>query len=376
VTPKFPKEEFDRRLSNLREAMSRLDIEACMVHTPENICYLTGHETPGYYAYQCLVVALDIDPILILRETETVNAREFTYLEQIEGYADATHPIEATASVVRSCLSATRIGLEQRSWFLPPLIHRRLMEAVGPSWVASIDDALGSLRLVKSPAEVDAIRQAARITNAAMAAAESAIEAGARERSVAAKAFATLVEEGSEYLGMEPFVASGHRSGSIHASWSDRRIAENEPVLIELAASTKRYHAALMHTVSTGQLPPELDALRRTCADALAGALDAVRPGATPEECHRACLAVIEESGLLDYYRKRTGYSIGLAFAPDWGEGHILSLGEGETTPLVPGMVLHVVPALRIPGVGGVGFSATVLVTPDGHEILTKAKRT
>jgi Xaa-Pro dipeptidase len=372
VTPKFPKEELDGRLGRFRKAMSELDIEVSLVHTPENICYLTGHETPGYYAYQCLVVSVEADPILVLRETEMVNAREYTYLERIEGYTDAAHPVDATAAAVRkSGLSSERVGLEQRSWFLPPLLHRRLVELMNPGWVVQIDGTLASLRLVKSLAEVEAIKGAARITNAAMAAAASAAEAGSSERQVAARAFATLVEEGSEYLGMEPFVASGQRSGAIHASWSDRNIAEGEPVLIELAASVKRYHAALMHTVATGPLPPELEALRITCADALAATLGAVRPGATAEGCHKACLAVIEEAGLLEHYRKRTGYSIGLAFAPDWGEGHLLSLGGGETTPLVPGMVLHVVPALRIPGVGGVGFSATVLVTPDGHEVLT-----
>jgi Xaa-Pro dipeptidase len=76
-----------------------------------------------------------------------------------------------------------------------------------------------------------------------------------------------------------------------------------------------------------------------------------------------------------DLYKKRTGYAIGIGFAPDWGEGHILSLREGDQTEFQPGMMLHVVPALRQVGLGGAGFSETVLVTPEGNEVLTTSPR-
>jgi Xaa-Pro dipeptidase len=58
-----------------------------------------------------------------------------------------------------------------------------------------------------------------------------------------------------------------------------------------------------------------------------------------------------------------------------WGEGHILSLREGDRTRFEPGMVVHVVPALRQVALSGVGFSETVLVTPEGNEVLTNSPR-
>src|SRR5690606_25238534 len=158
------------------------------------------------------------------------------------------------------------------------------------------------------------------------------------------------------------------RGSGIVASWGGWRSGEGEPLVLAVAASYKRYHAALMDTHPTGPLSPELQPLFDACREALAETLSVVHPGNTPAQCHQACRDAIGRRGLLDYYRKRTSYSIGLAFAPDWGEGHILSLGEGVDRPLQPGMVLHVVPAIRKPGVGGAGFSATVLVTETGHE--------
>ncbi len=84
-----------------------------------------------------------------------------------------------------------------------------------------------------------------------------------------------------------------------------------------------------------------------------------------------ACRDVIEKAGLYERFRKRTGYSIGLAYAPDWGEGHFLGLQRGDPTVLKPGMTFHMPPALREYGKYGFGVSEAVLVTEDGCEVLT-----
>jgi Xaa-Pro dipeptidase len=377
TTQRFPRAEFDARLDRLRGVMADHGITLALVHGPENMCYLTGHETPGYSVYQCLLVPASGEPVLLVRETETVNARLFSYLGDIEGYPDTVDPIDATLEVIRDRgFDLTTVGMEQRCWFLPPLFHARLTDALDVELPVPIDDLVARLRLVKSHFEIEAIRDAARIAGAATEAGLHVVAAGVPEREVAAAIFAALVREGSEYLGMEPFVASGPRGGAIHASWSDRVIGEGDTVLIEVGAAVKRYHAALMRTAAVGELPRPLREMANVCIAALSAAVDQVRPGNTPEMVDRACKAVIADAGMLHLYRKRTGYSIGIAFAPDWGEGHILSLKEGETTQFEPGMVVHVVPALRQAGLGGVGFSETVLVTSEGQEVLTRVPRT
>ena len=103
--------------------------------------------------------------------------------------------------------------------------------------------------------------------------------------------------------------------------------------------------------------------MEKVCQEALQAALDAIRPGATCESPHLACQKVIDRAGFTENFKKRTGYSIGIAFAPDWGEGGILSLYSGVTTELQPGMTFHIPPALRIYGQFTVGVSETVVVT-------------
>ena len=374
MAPVFPKEEYTVRQSRFREALERSGIGVCLVTSPESICYLTGHATPGYYTYQALVFPTDGEPILIMRESEVINAQESTWFDagQIEGYADNFDPIEITARVLRSAGKLGRVGFDTRSWFLTPFQYQRLLADLRPDETAAVDDALGRLRLIKSQLEIASIRGAAEIVNKAAAAAVEAIAPGVREREIAAVMFDRMVREGSEFLGMEPFVASGPRSGNIHATWTDREIRDGEPVLIELAAARNCYHAVLMHTALVGRVPDEIRRVADTCAKARDATIVSMRPGATAESCHKACVKAIDDDGLMEYYRKRTGYSVGIAFAPDWGEGGILSLGYDQTTQLQPGMVLHAVPAIRIPGLGGVGLSATVLITEAGPEILTR----
>ena len=63
-------------------------------------------------------------------------------------------------------------------------------------------------------------------------------------------------------------------------------------------------------------------------------AIDKLRVGNTCADVHNAVQAVIDRNGYTAGYRKRTGYSMGISFAPDWGEGNILSLFRGVDVPL------------------------------------------
>ncbi len=65
--------EFQRRLDNTRRAMVARDLAAFISFTPENIYYLTAHDTPGYYFYQATVVTPNRRPINVLRRIETTN---------------------------------------------------------------------------------------------------------------------------------------------------------------------------------------------------------------------------------------------------------------------------------------------------------------
>jgi Xaa-Pro dipeptidase len=180
-----------------------------------------------------------------------------------------------------------------------------------------------------------------------------------------------------EYVALGPFVAVGHNSTIMHGNWRRNPIARGQSIILEIGVSVQRYNAALMRTVSIGPPPGRLRDMAQASEEANRAAYEAIKPGVTSGEVHETCQRVFERAGLLDLRcANRTGYSIGLAFPPDWGEGHILSLQEKDSTVLQPGMVFHIPSAVREYGTFGAFSSETVLVTPTGHERLTEFEQT
>jgi Xaa-Pro dipeptidase len=230
-------------------------------------------------------------------------------------------------------------------------------------------------RRIKSLEELRLIRQACALSVAGTEAAVHAVAAGATENDVAAAAFAAMLAGGSDFMATDPIVTSGPRASVAHTSFANRTLVDGDAVLVELGACKRRYFGSLMRTVTVGAGPARLPELAEVLDEALDAAIAAIRPGVRSSEVDRACRERIEAAGLGGYFRKRTGYSIGIAYAPDWGEGHIASLRAGDEMVLEPGMTFHIPPAVRLPGETVYGVSETVTVTTEGCEVLTSYPR-
>ena len=372
----FGVDEYRQRLANTRQQMAARGIDTLLVNTPENIFYLSGHRTPGYYVYQCLVVPPSGDPYILARRGEVGNVQIYGWTEDIVPIEDTDDPVELTVRQLRERgLARGRVGVELESWFLTAKNYLALRELLTDARLVPSDGCVEQCRVVKSPAEVEYIRRACRSAEAAMAAGFEAIGEGKTENDAAAAIFSGLIQTGSEYLAMEPFISTGYRSGLMHSCWEGGVFRKGETQLLEIAGTVGRYSGALMRASTIGPPSDQVRRLAEACIEALNRAIEAIKPGATSGEVDEACRGTIERAGYYDYFRKRTGYSIGIGFPPDWGEGHILSLKKDDPTPLRPGMTFHMPPALRVPAECGVGFSETVLVTETGCEVLTDFPR-
>jgi Xaa-Pro dipeptidase len=370
----FPKAEYDRRLDALRRRIAEKDLDLVLLSGPENIFYLTGQQTPGYYTFQCLCVPARGEPFHVLRGLEAMNARLNTYLSDVTGYADDEHPAAALAAVLRAGgWQGKRVAIDQSGWFLTINLYNRLVAEFGP-----LLDATGlvePLRRVKSELEIEQLENAGRANDMGMRAGLAAARAGASENDIASAVMAASIKAGGEYVGMEPFVTSGPRSGIPHTTWRRRRLQPGDVTILETAACYNRYHAALFRTVAVGKIPQLASDMYKVCAEALDVAIEKLRPGNTCADVHDAVQAVIDRHGYTAGYRKRTGYSMGISFAPDWGEGNILSLFRGIDVPLEPGMAFHVPITLREYNKFTVAVSETVLVTAKEARTLSTISR-
>lgn len=367
----FPKQEFDSRIAKLQAILREEDIDLYLTSGAENIFYLSGQQTPGYYVFQCLAIPVQGAPFLVIRELESYNARFNTYLDKIYGYGDGFPPAEALASAIEvEGWKGKRIAIDRNAWFLTVNIFSELSARLGEMLDGS--GYAESLRRVKSPLEIAAMEAAARENDAGMLAGIKAAKAGVDENAIAGAIMGATIAAGSEYMGMEPFVTSGPRSGVPHTTWRRRVIQNGDVMVLETAGCHHRYHAALFRTIMIGDVPQKARGWYDVTRDALAAAMAALKPGNLCSDAHNAAQAVIDAAGATDAYRKRTGYSMGISFAPDWGEGNILHLNKGYDVELVEGMAFHIPITLREYAQFTVACSETVVITRDGCRPLSK----
>ena len=166
-------------------------------------------------------------------------------------------------------------------------------------------------------------------------------------------------------------MTAGARSSLGHATWYRGEIKAGDTVFMEIPGCINRYHVALMRNVYVGDPSDQMTRATDAMVRALEETIAYIKPGVTAHDAHMFCKKIIDAAGLgvtMDY---RSAYSIGLAFAPDWGEGYIISMTEGEHRELRAGMTFHLIPLVFIPGLTSVGVSETILVTESGCESMT-----
>ena len=369
----FPLEEFRTRLGALEQAISSRGLDALVVHVPENITYISGWHTPGYYYPQFVVVKPGEKPLIVLRGLEALGlpVRSWFGKDQLITFADHERPVTKLLEAFdRLNLRRARIGMEEHGWFFTVAMQRELA-ALAPE-VQTVDAGrmVEELRKVKSPAEVAMIREACRIAQVGMQAGIDHFELGITEAALSGHVHKAMIEQGCEYVGLPVFLMSGHRQLAPHSVWSkDKKIVTGENVFLEIAGTVNRYAGAIFRTLVVG--PPSQRNVENmnVAIGMLEAAMSAIRPGVTAEQVNQAVGRVAEKHGVL--LRKRCGYSMGLNFAPDWGEGAFLELADADHTVLKPGMVFHLPEAVRRPGEPLVATSETVLVTETGCEPLT-----
>ena len=368
----FKPAEYQRRYDLVLENMKVSDLDAILIHGPENITYLTGYETPGYYGYHCLVMARGEQPILVGRRIEMMtNVPEFSWLTQTKNVEDHQAPVDITSQMIEKLgMARRRIGVEKSGWFFPVREYEALQARLPKAALVDSSGLVEAARLIKSNAEVRMIRRAVAIADTATLAGIRATKVGATEDQIAAALYKQWCEAGAEYTGLPNFIASGRRSGLCHSTWRGRKLSANDHCIFEIAASKNRYAGAVFRTATVGRVKPKLRCLSDITIEALLAVIDAIKPGAISEDVDKIGRNIIKRAGFGKHHHHRLGYSIGLNQPPDWGEGQIMSIRRGEKRALETNMTFHLVPGCLIAGEIGIVNSATVRVTKTGCEVL------
>ncbi|MGF7163623.1 Xaa-Pro dipeptidase [Rhodoligotrophos appendicifer] len=370
-------EEYIRRYDLVQDAMARMDLDALLIRGPENITYFSGYETPGYYRYHSVIVPRGGEPVFVVRDFEWINTPEFAWSTKLAKVYDWDYGPNVTASVLRQLGlgGAKRIGVEKRGFFYTVEEHETFCRGLPETEFVDGTEILWNARMIKSDEEIAVMRKSAALVDNAMLAGYEASRPGASGDEINAIVNKTLLEHGGEYMGLPPFVLAGERSCLPHQTGGTNRLKNDDVMYFEISASKHRYTAALMRTIFLGRPKDEWLRAAQACIDAATVAMETIKPGVTPHEADTAARAVTTKAGFADLHRNRLGYSIGVSYPPDWGEGEIISLQQHEYRPLQPGMTFHMPPLCLKYREFGIGFSESIVVTETGCERLSNLPR-
>ncbi len=368
----FTQAEYNARLAAVQAKMNEAGLDLLILNDPENIYYLSGFRTVGFYSYMALLVPASGKPIHVNRLIEMATLQGTSCVDDRVLFPDTESHIAATVRpIVENAWQTATIAVDLRSRYLSVDDFSSFKNALqSATWT---DSALlvERLRLIKSKAEQEFSRAAAKAASSGMRSALEAISDGVTENDLMAAAYSGLFGANSEYTSLPPLINAGYRHSMAHATAEGHPIRTGEPVHLEIGGSVKRYHAANLRVATVGK-PPELFVqLSDLCRRSLEAGLEHMKPGRPAGAVDDAARKVIDDAGYGGHFRHKAGYSIGIAFPPDWSEAKTLMLRHGETRELEPGMVFHLLPAVFEYEQFGIGVSETVLITDDGHEVLT-----
>jgi len=378
TTADFSTAEYADRLARIRTAMGRAGLDALIVTDPSNMAWATGYDGWSFYVHQAVVIGPDGPPLWWGRGMDAAGARRTVYMpaECIHSYEDSyvqnpdKHPMEVLAALLSAQgWGGGRIGVEMDNYYYSAKAHAVLAGRLEGTLI----DAGGLVnwqRAVKSAAELERIRRAARIVEAMHHRINEVAAPGLPKNRLVAEILrtGTLGADGywGDYPAIVPMAPSGLDATAPHLTWDDRPMLAGEPHFFEIAGVYRRYHCPLSRTLFFGEAPAKYRRAEAAVQEATAAALEQARPGNLCEDIANAFNARLNALGFQK--DSRCGYPIGLSYPPDWGE-RTMSLRRGDRTVLEPGMVFHFMPALWLDD-GGLEITESIVITDQGVETL------
>lgn len=347
------------RLERLREFMAENGLDGYLVTGPENRRYISGFTGSN--------------GALVIGEKTEIVVTDFRYLTQVQEEApgfEVRRQEESLWETVAASLKDfgwKRVGFEAENMVVDDLF--RLKGMVPEGLLTSAPGLVAKLRMIKEPEEIEAIRRAVAVADAAWQEVLPTIRRGDLERDVAVRLETAFRRRGSAGPSFATIVASGPRSALPHGEAGDRTLSAGDLTVLDFGCILQGYCSDMTRTVVIGKASPRQMEIYDLVLQAQLTAIAGLRPGITGREGDRLARRVIEDAGYGQYFGHGLGHSLGLAIHEN------PRLSPKDDTVLQPGMVLTVEPGIYLPDWGGVRIEDVVVITHDGCAVLTASDK-
>ncbi|WP_297846398.1 Xaa-Pro peptidase family protein [uncultured Corynebacterium sp.] len=369
-TQTFSADVYAQRLHAAQKAAADKGIDLLLIGTGPDFAYLTGSWVSSHERLTVLVVPQQGNAWIAAPNTDITDIKAAPVGEldvELRGWNDGENPYEIALHGAGDGLGKVALGQSLTADHV-----LRFQDLLPHASYELATYALAELFTRKDEAEIAELRKAGYAIDAVHAQVPQLLQAGRTEAEVAHELEKLILQEHSVIDFV--IVGSGPNGANPHHSFSDRVLAEGEPVVVDIGGTLPSgYHSDCTRTYVVGgdisTAPQDFQDAYAVLADAQAAARAASQPGSTAADIDAIARQAISAAGWGDFFVHRTGHGIGLSTheEPFIMEGNDLALEEGMAFSIEPGIYLE--------GKWGMRLEDIVVLTNDGYESLNQAPR-
>ena len=363
---RFSTDVYAGRLAAAARAAANAGLGGLIVTPGYDLRYLVGSRAQTFERLTALVLPADGEPTIVLPRLELASLEESAVPDlgvTVRDWVDGEDPYSLVIDVLGGTDVATAVTDSM------PALHLLPFADVLSEMPVLATDVLRTLRMIKDPAEVEALRKAGAAIDRVHARVPGFLAPGRTEAQVAADISEAIVAEGHSEVAFI-IVGSGPHGADPHHECSDRELRGGDVVVVDIGGPYEPgYNSDCTRTYCLGEPDAEVARGYAVLQRAQRAAVDTVRPGVTAEQVDSAARDVLAAEGLAEAFVHRTGHGIGLSVHE---EPYIVA---GNSLPLQEGMAFSVEPGIYFPGQWGARIEDIVIVTADGALSVNNGRR-
>ncbi len=345
------------RIKDAYNELKKQRLDALLITSDPNITYLTQYQSRDSY--------------LLISKGGNIFFTDSRYTQEaqqkLKGLAQVCQVNGQIVKKIAQICAKSKIkhlGFEEKR--LPYYQYRRIRDALGNlTFLDPTSGIIENLREIKDEGEAKFIRKAVEITAGALKFIKPFIKAGRKEIEIAAEIERFIRYNKAQYSSFNIIVASGPNTSFPHHITSERKLQNNESVLIDLGVDYKGYKSDLTRTFFLGKIQPLEKKIYNIVLEAQQRAIEQIKDSVRINTVDSAARKHIADKGYGKFFGHSLGHGIGLEIH------ETPTISPQESRKLRSGMIFTVEPGIYLPGKFGIRIEDMVLVTKKGCEVLS-----
>ena len=232
-----------------------------------------------------------------------------------------------------------------------------------------VDEIINKLRSIKTEKEIEYIKKAQQIAEAAFEYILKFIKVGVTEKEIALELDFYMLSHGAEAVSFETIAVSGKNSSMPHGVPTDKKIENGDFITMDFGAVYNGYHSDMTRTVIVGKPTEKQKEVYETVLKAQTEALAVLKAGVSGVDADKAARDIIDAKGYKENFGHGTGHGVGIEIHES------PNLSPYSKAILETGNIVTVEPGIYIPDEFGVRIEDMALITEDGYINLTSCEK-